>query len=154
MSVPFLSCMVAAAAFYHLPPRVLPSIHAVEGGKVGMVHTNANNTADLGLMQVNTIWVEPLAQYAHMPSATVYARLRDDACFNIAAAAAIMRVYLKEAQGNLMTAIGYYHSHTPTLSSFYQQKVVDAAIELFAHPTPPPPPRHRRPPLRQYSLAE
>ena len=53
-------------------------------------------------------------------------------CFNIAAAAAIMRYYLTEAHGNLMIAIGYYHSHRPGLSSDYQQKVMAAAIAMFA----------------------
>lgn len=138
MSVPFLSCMVAAAAFYHLPPRVLPSIHAVEGGKIGMASLNTNGTSDLGLMQVNTIWVEPLARYARLSPDVVFTRLRDDACFNIAAAAAIMRVYLNEANGDLMTAIGYYHSHTPTRGAAYQQKVIDAATNLFARPVDMP----------------
>lgn len=140
MGVPFLSCMIAAAAFYHLPPRVLPSIHAVEGGKVGMENLNTNGTSDLGVMQINTIWVEPLAKYARLSSDVVHARLRDDACFNIAASAAIMRVYLNEAGGNLMLAIGYYHSHTPARSASYQQKVLDAAVNLFARPVEAPKP--------------
>ncbi|MEA2740495.1 MAG: hypothetical protein QOH05_3802, partial [Acetobacteraceae bacterium] len=111
MSVPFLACMATAAAFYHLPPRVLPSIQAVEGGRAGLVQINTNGSADLGLMQVNTIWVEPLAGLAHLGRAAVIDRLVHDPCFNIAAAAAIMRFYLTEAHGNLLTAIGYYHSH-------------------------------------------
>ncbi len=131
MSVPFIACMAAAAAFYHLPPRVLPSIHAVEGGKAGLVQQNANGTADLGLMQVNSIWIRPLARYARMSDEAVAERLVGDPCFNIAAAAAIMRVYLDEAHGNLMIAIGHYHSHTPELSDAYQQKVLDAAAALF-----------------------
>ena len=36
MSVPFLACMAAVAGFYNLPPRVLPSIHQVEEGAIGM----------------------------------------------------------------------------------------------------------------------
>jgi hypothetical protein len=132
MSAPFLTCMAAAAAFYHLPPRVLPSIQAVEGGRVGLMHMNANQTADLGVMQVNTTWIRPLANYAHMPTQAVAERLINDACFNIAASAAIMRVYLNEAHGNLMAAIGFYHSHTPALSMAYQQKVLSAAVTLFA----------------------
>ena len=126
MSVPFLACMAAAAAFYHLPPRVLPSIQAVEGGQVGMVRMNSNNTADIGLMQVNTIWVQPLARYARMTPATVVYRLRNDGCFNITAAAAVMRLYLTEAHGN---------SHTPDLSADYQRKVIQAATNLFARPS-------------------
>ena len=90
MTVPFLACMTVAAAFYHLPPRVLPSIAVVEGGKSGLMHVNPNDTADLGLMQVNTIWVRPLARYAHMRPEVVFVRLRDDPCFSIAAAAAVM----------------------------------------------------------------
>jgi hypothetical protein len=132
MSAPFLACMAAAAAFYHLPPRVLPSIQAVEGGRVGLMQMNSNDTADLGLMQVNTIWIEPLARYANMAPVAVFDRLKNDSCFNIAAAAAIMRYYLTQAHGNLMVAIGYYHSHSPKLSSDYQQKVIAAAIALFA----------------------
>ncbi|HEY0181868.1 MAG TPA: lytic transglycosylase domain-containing protein [Rhodopila sp.] len=132
MSLPFVACMAAAAAFYHLPPRVLPSIQAVEGGRVGVVRINSNGTADLGLMQVNTIWIRPLANYAHMNPSAVAGRLVNDACFNIAASAAIMRVYLTESHGNLMAAIGHYHSHTPGLSAAYQDKVVAAAGALFA----------------------
>jgi hypothetical protein len=131
MSVPFLACMAAAASFYHLPPRVLPSIQLVEGGRVGFVQMNDNGTADLGLMQVNTIWLQPLARTARMPPDHVADRLVHDGCFNIAAAAAIMRLYINESHGNLMQAIGYYHSHTPGLSLGYQDKVRAAAQLLF-----------------------
>lgn len=131
MSVPFIACMAAAAAFYHLPPRVLPSIQAVEGGRVGLVHMNSNETADLGPMQVNTIWIQPLALYAHMAPGAVLDRLTNDPCFNIAAAATIMHFYLTEAHGKLLVAIGYYHSHSPGLGTDYQQKVMDAALSMF-----------------------
>jgi transglycosylase-like protein with SLT domain len=137
MSVPFLACMAAAAAFYHLPPRVLPSIQAVEGGRAGMRQPNANGSADLGLMQVNTIWAGPLARFANMTEPEVLRRLTDDPCFNIAAAAAIMRLYMTESHGDLMMAIGYYHSHTLALGSAYQQKVLAAAAGLFVRKTHP-----------------
>jgi soluble lytic murein transglycosylase-like protein len=126
--------MVAAATFYHLPPRVLPSIQAVEGGRPALISMNTNGTADLGVMQINTIWLEPLAHYAHMTVPAVADRLLHDPCFNITASAAIMRLYLHEAGGNLMIAIGYYHSHTPALSTEYQQKVLAAAAGLFRRP--------------------
>ena len=131
MSIPFLACMAAAAAFYHLPPRVLPSIQAVEGGRSGLVVFNTNNTADLGLMQVNTIWIEPLARYTRMAPEAVVHRLLANPCFNIAASAAIMRLYMTEAHGNLMVAIGYYHSHTPAIAAAYQEQVLAAAKGLF-----------------------
>ena len=98
-----------------------------------MIHPNANGSADLGLMQVNTIWVGPLARYARMSQPAVTQRLIDDPCFSIAASAAIMRLYLNQAHNDLMVAIGYYHSHTPYLGSIYRQKVVMSAAALFSH---------------------
>ena len=133
MAVPFLACMAAVAAFYHLPPRVLPSIHAVEGGFVGSVHRNADGSEDLGVMQVNTRWVPVLAHYTGDSLALTRERLVQNGCFNIAAAGAIMRTYLSETQGNLMLAIGDYHSHTPALNQAYQTAVLDSAALIFWH---------------------
>lgn len=134
MSVPFLACMAAVASFYNLPPRVLPAIQQVEGGHVGSIQRNVNGTEDLGLMQVNTIWVAPIARYTGLPAATVHARLVNDGCFNIAAAGAILRIYLNEAQGDIMRAVGYYHSHTSVRALAYQKKILGAATKLFVDP--------------------
>lgn len=131
MAIPFLACMVATASFYHLPPRVLPSIHVVEGGYVGSVSPNRDGSADLGVMQVNTLWIPAIARIIDMPQETVRSRLVWDYCFNIAAAGAIMRTYLIEAHGDLMRAVGDYHSHTPALNASYQHLVIGAARELF-----------------------
>ena len=129
--VPFLACMVAAAAFYHLPPRVLPSIQAVEGGFVGSISRNTDGTDDLGVMQVNTLWLPALARVTRMAPEAVRDRLVADACFSIAAGAAILRTYLNEERGDLMRAVGDYHSHTPGLNRSYQALVVGAAARLF-----------------------
>jgi len=140
MSIPLLACMATVAAFYQLPPRVLPSIQAVEGGTIGIVHGNADGSQDLGIMQVNTRWAEPLARVARMTPDSVRVRLIYDGCFNIAAAGAIMRTYLNETSGDLMLAVGYYHSHTPTLNQDYQAKVLASAYRLFGtgnHTTAP-----------------
>ena len=131
MAIPFLACMVATAGFYQLPPRVLPTIQLVEGGRVGSVSHNRNGTDDLGIMQVNTLWLPALARASRLPVDAVRERLAADACFNIAAAGAIMRTYLIEARGDLMRAVGYYHSHTPGLNQSYQITVRSAAGRLF-----------------------
>jgi hypothetical protein len=131
MPIPLLACMLATASYYHLPPRVLPSIQRVEGGQIGTVSRNADQSEDLGLMQINTIWVQPLATATRMAPASVRARLIDDGCFNIAAAGAILRTYLNEAHGDLMTAVGDYHSHTPALHQTYRLRVLRAATALF-----------------------
>ncbi len=131
MAVPYLACMALTAAFYHLPPRVLPSIHAVEGGGIGVTHHNTDGSDDLGVMQVNTRWIVPLAQLSRMAPTEVRVRLLGDSCFNIAAAGAIMRSYLDEARGDLMRAVGDYHSHTPSLNLEYQGQVLQAARAIF-----------------------
>jgi hypothetical protein len=59
MAIPYLACMALVAVVYHLPPRVLPAIQAVEGGTVGNVSQNVDGSSDLGVMQVNTLWLLP-----------------------------------------------------------------------------------------------
>jgi Transglycosylase SLT domain len=139
VAIPFLACMVAAAAFYHLPPRVLPSIQVVEGGRPGTVSTNTDGTQDLGVMQVNTRWVPRFAAITGMRTEAVRARLVADPCFNIAAAGAIMRLALSESGGDLLRAVGIYHSHTPARANAYQTKVLYAATQLFVRPGAPMP---------------
>ncbi len=131
MPIPYLACMVAVAAFNGLPPRVLPSIQAVEGGVVGSVHANANGSQDLGLMQVNTVWLAPLARFTGLPEDAIRQRLTRDPCFNIAAAGAILRADLNAEGQNLMLAVGDYHSHTPPLNQDYQLRVRQAATQMF-----------------------
>lgn len=131
MAVPFLSCMALVASLYGLPPRVLPSIQVIEGGWAGAAVRNRDGSEDLGVMQVNTLWVGPLVLYTGLPSQQIRERLIAEPCFNIAAAGAILRGYLDEAHGDLMRAIGYYHSHRPALALPYQMRVRQAAALLF-----------------------
>jgi hypothetical protein len=143
MPVPYLACMLAVSQFYHLPPRVLPSIQVVEAGHPGTISRNFNGSADLGVMQVNTRWVPEIARAWHMTPREVAGRLISDPCFNIAAAGAIMRIYLDESHGNVVQAVGYYHSHTPELASWYQVRVIRASFVLFGQPAPERTRRHR-----------
>lgn len=123
--------MLAVAAFYGLPPRVLPAIQAVEGGQVGTVSRNTDGSEDLGVMQVNTRWLGPITQLTGLPEATVRERLTGDACFNIAAAGAILHGHLQQTNGDLMRALGNYHSRTPERHGAYTARVLDAASRLF-----------------------
>ncbi|MFC3228229.1 lytic transglycosylase domain-containing protein [Marinibaculum pumilum] len=147
MPAAFLACMAVVSAFYQLPPRVLPSIQAVEGGRPGLVSANSNGSEDLGVMQVNTLWIAPLARDTGRPEAEVRARLIDEPCFNIAAAGAILRIELDASDGDLLRAVGNYHSRTPALHEAYRGRVLAAAERLFgaaerSAPPPPPPFEH------------
>ncbi len=144
MAIPFLACMAAVASFYHLPPRALPSIHATEGGRVGMVSRNADGSDDLGLMQVNTRWVQPLAARSGMATEAVRDRLVNDGCYNIAVAGLILRSCLTEAHGNLMRAVGYYHSHNAARSQAYRVRMINSALALYFPQKPDQPPKPAR----------
>jgi hypothetical protein len=131
MVIPYIKCMLVVASTVGLPPRVLPVLQAIEGGQVGMVRENENGTADLGVMQVNTIWIPPLAARAGLSEAETRRRLIEEPCFNIAAAAVIMRTYLAETGGALLPAIGDYHSHSKDLNAAYQAQALRTAQSLF-----------------------
>lgn len=131
MAVPFVACMALVATLYQLPPRVLPAIHGVEGGLPGTVHLNTDGSEDLGWMQINTRWLPALSRYTGQAPETVRAQLLGRPCYNIAAAGLILRTYLDETKGELMRAIGNYHSHTPPLNQAYQFKVMQSAAGLF-----------------------
>ena len=131
MPVPFAACMALVAHLYDLPPRVLPSIQRVEGGAPGVVHHNRDGTDDFGVMQVNTRWLPPLSRYTHTSTQTVRRRLIAEPCYNIAAAGAILRTYLNEANGSLLEAVGDYHSHTHALNLSYRTQVLHAATIMF-----------------------
>jgi hypothetical protein len=144
MPLPYLACMLAVSQLYHLPPRVLPSIQVVEAGEPGAISHNLNGTGDLGVMQVNTRWVPYLARSWQMPPPVVAGRLIEDPCFNIVSAGAIMRIYLDEARGDVVRAVGYYHSHTPERATAYQFRVIRASLSLFGRPRPVRMPPRRR----------
>jgi hypothetical protein len=123
--------MITVAAVAYLPPRVLPVIHQIEGGRIGMVRPDTNGTDDLGVMQVNTIWVPAIASRARLSPAATERELIEDPCFNIAAAALILRAYLRQTGGALLPAIGDYHSHTSILNQTYTLQAEAVALQLF-----------------------
>jgi hypothetical protein len=131
MAVPFIACMALSAALNNLPAEVLPAIHTIEGGRIGTVSRNRNGTEDLGVMQVNTIWVPRLARATGLHEADVRTRLIENACWNIVVAGAIVRIYRGETNGDLWRAVGNYHSHTPARNLAYQAKVLNSAVRLL-----------------------
>jgi soluble lytic murein transglycosylase-like protein len=104
---------------------------AVEGGPIGVPHLNTDGSEDLGIMQVNTRWLPAVSRASGLPTTLVRMRLLTQPCFGINVAGAILRAYVNEAHGNLMLAIGYYHSHTGALNLTYQRQVMHAAQIMF-----------------------
>ncbi len=122
-------CILAAAVAFHLPPAVVTTVQAVEGGRPGSVSVNSNGTLDLGPMQVNTIWIEPISAETGVPPREVAIRLRDDTCFNVLIGTWILRSRIDDA-GDLETGIAHYHSRTPVHAETYLQKFAAALSQL------------------------
>lgn len=118
------ACLMLAAQTYNVPPAVLVGIYKVEGGAVGQEVRNTNGTADLGPMQINTIWMPDLAGRWGVSTETARRWVRDDACTNVGVAAWILGNHYKET-GSLSKAIAHYHSRTPMHGTKYRSKVVN-----------------------------
>lgn len=99
-------CMVSAAHRFNLPVESLLALAIVESGRPGTESINRNGTHDLGVMQVNTLWLEsrsPLRDY------TTRTALTHDVCANIHAAAWILATHIQRVGGDIWRAIGMYH---------------------------------------------
>jgi len=123
-------CITSASGVYHLPPTVLVILLNVEGGSLGHVSQNTNDTVDIGPMQVNQIWLPQLAAHWHATIADAYHALRDNFCANVEAGAWILRRGLDEANGNFWEGVGYYHSHDPVHKATYLRAVLNQLLRL------------------------
>ena len=74
-------------------------------------------------MQINTLWLPILAHSTGLSRPRLRRALINQDCFNVAVAGGILRIYLHET-GDLLAAIGTYHSHTPALREAYQLRVL------------------------------
>ncbi len=126
------ACIAASAMLLHVPEPTLWSILKVEGGRVGACVAQENGTHDCGPAQVNAeTWVPTLSRLLRRPQDAVWADLRDDGCFNVWAAAYVLRVKQAEAGGDRWDAAGRYNSATPHLKLAYQARLVAAYEQLF-----------------------
>lgn len=123
---PTSDCLMTATRALKVSPLVVLAIMKVEGGAPGQRVYNTNGSYDMGPMQVNSLWLARLA-----PLGITARRLTNDGCLNLVVGAAILAEALKEADGDLALAVGWYHSHTPQLAVPYRNKVRHV-IEGFA----------------------
>lgn len=130
-------CVLAAAAAHHLPPLMLVILLHVEGGTLGHITMNSNDTIDIGPMQVNQTWLPTLATHWHASTTDTFMALRDNFCANLDGGAWILRGALDEAHGDFWDGVGIYHSHTPAYKADYLRKVLAIALRLQAQAAPP-----------------
>jgi hypothetical protein len=124
------ACILAAAALHRLPAVMLVILLRVEGGTIGHVSQNIDNSVDVGPMQVNQVWLPKLAQHWHASIEDTFVALRDNFCANVEGGAWILRQGLDEARGDFWGGVGIYHSHDPGYQAVYLHQVLRQVLAL------------------------
>ncbi len=110
---PWMACFDAAAKYHGVSAEVLKAIAEQESSMRPQARNqNTDGSHDLGLMQINSLWLEELARRG-----VSLAQLLDP-CTNIHAGAWILSKQI-ERFGNTWQAIGAYHSRTPEHNARY-----------------------------------
>ena len=138
------ACIAAAASAFGVSEPSLWLILKTEAGQVGQCTVQKNKSHDCGPAQINAeTWVKPFADMLHRPVPQIFYEIRDNGCFNIEAAALILRQKIDEGGGDKWDGMGRYNSATPSLKAAYQDRLIEAYRQLFE--TPPRTARHANP---------
>jgi soluble lytic murein transglycosylase-like protein len=119
-----MDCFEEAGQMYKVPPMLLQAIAWVESryDKNAKNH-NTNGSVDMGVMQINSLWLEPLSEYG------VQKKHLYNACYNISVAAWILRKQINEVGYNWQ-AVAHYHSRTQEYGEIYARKVARVYFAL------------------------
>lgn len=128
-----LSCLLWAANVHGIPPHAVVTILSVENGRVGQVSQNTNGTVDIGPMQINDgVWVPVVARmHWNGDRSRAYQALRDNGCYNVYVGTWILRQAIRDAGGDVMKGIGWYHSRTPKHTQRYQNLFKEHFAKMF-----------------------
>ncbi|WP_338929152.1 lytic transglycosylase domain-containing protein (plasmid) [Roseomonas mucosa] len=123
-------CIQAAAALHRVPTGVIAVLLSVEGGSIGRVSQNTNDTVDIGPMQINQIHLPTIARRWNTTVAAARAALLNNFCANVEAGAWILRREIDDAGGDFWEGVGRYHSRTPVYKTRYLRKVLKHVLRL------------------------
>jgi len=122
----FDACFQQAAAEYGVSPDLLRAISLHENRKSNpsAINRNANGTYDIGLMQINSRWAKKLG-------AETWSRITEP-CVNIRVGAWILAQCVRDF-GYSWTAVGCYHSRTPSKRDRYAEMI---SSRIYSSRTP------------------
>lgn len=114
---PANACWEDVGRRYNINPYLLGAIAKTESNfNANAVRHNPNGTRDIGLMQINSIWLPELAKYG-ITEPSLF-----DPCTNLTVGAWILS-QRQDQFGNTWAAVGTYHSKTPKFKWQYADKV-------------------------------
>lgn len=98
------NCVAQAADYYDLPEILLRAIVQYEsGGDASVVHVNTNGSRDIGLMQINEMWLPALAKQGISEADLL------DGCVNVFVGAWILSGNYARTR-DLWQAVGAYNA--------------------------------------------
>lgn len=123
-------CIEQAAARYRLSPVLLLAIAQQESGlNPRAINRNTNGSTDMGLMQINTMWLPTLQRHG------IQAHDLWEPCTNVMVGAWILRNNFQR-WGETLTGLGAYNASSQDKRMQYAVRVLKRVQQL--HPTPMP----------------
>ncbi len=114
-----IDCINRAAIIYHVSATVILSVMKIENGRNGQAVHNKNGTYDLGVMQINEIWLPTIAPFGYTRS-----DLQFNACKNVAVGAWLISRNLAEGRSaSAWKSIANYHSRTKIYNEPYSKSI-------------------------------
>lgn len=127
-----VACVMNAASIYGIPPAGIYAVMAAEGGTMGEISENTNGSRDIGLMQVNSLWLAPLSRRWGVDEATAEDALLNKPCTNISVGTWILAECVQRRGGDFWAGVGCYHApNDPARASAYAGRVAGKATALF-----------------------
>ncbi len=108
-------CFEEAGKAHNISHDLLEAIASVESGlNAKAVHINGNGTADLGLIQINSAWIDPMRLNRE--------ELISNPCYNVKAGAGILRQCI-DTHGYTWEAVGCYNAKSRDKRVGYSWKI-------------------------------
>lgn len=120
------TCFEEAASFHKVDPWLLVAIASVESGfNPNAINRNKNGSYDVGMMQINSIWLPTLRKKG------IDSSLLKNACASTYIGAWILSDNIRR-YGYTWRAIGAYNSGNPKIGLAYAKKVYAAHAKILA----------------------
>lgn len=126
-------CFKLASSVFSVPENIIRVIAKAEGGVPGSIHTNNDNSVDIGVMQINSI------HWSKFESLGItIQQLQWNGCASVIAGTYLLRQHYDNAKSHnelnnwddLLKVTARYHSTTPSKNMAYQVKLKKAVQEV------------------------
>lgn len=120
----YANCWESSGSRYNIPPTLLYAIGITESSlNPSAINRNRNGSEDVGLMQINSVWLPTLA------SMGISRKQLFDACTSIEVGAWILAQNFR-AHGSNWNAVGAYNAGSPEKRLAYAMKIYRSHVAV------------------------